>query len=342
MKRKAYVGMDVHKDSITLAVLYAGKSEKETVSTIPNDEVAIKRFFNKLQKEAQSIESCYEAGVTGYPLYRFLTMMKIECKVVAPGKIPRKVSDRIKTDSRDAVKLARLLRSGDLESIRIPTEQEEGLRDYLRSRDDLRLDLARHKNRILKFLLRKGISYSGARYWTQVHYKWLDGIQFDDPLVQETYSNYYRQIRRADENLKSMDKSIKNIAETEPYQERVAILRAFKGIDYLTAMFLIAEVGDFSRFASAGSFMSFLGLVPGEYSSGGKRRPTGITKAGSSLLRRILTEASWHQRWPGSGGVRLVERRKDQPAKVIAITERAALRLHRKFKKCKKEEKVPR
>ncbi len=161
--------MDVHKDSIAIAVLYAGKSEKEDVSTIKNEETSIKRFFNKLRKETRQIESCYEAGVTGYPLYRFLTGMGIECKVVAPGKIPRKVSDRIKTDSRDAIKLAKLLKSGDMESIRVPTEQEEGLRDFLRARDDLRLDLTRHKQRIMKFLLRKGISYSGAKYWTQIH-----------------------------------------------------------------------------------------------------------------------------------------------------------------------------
>ncbi len=208
MKRKAYVGMDVHKDSMTFAVLYNGKSEKEKVTTTPNEVVAIKRFFKKLQTEARSIESCYEAGVTGFPLYRFLTGMKIECKVVAPGKIPRKVSDRIKTDSRNAVKLARLLRNGEVDSIRIPSEKEEGLRDFLRSRDDLRLDMGRNKQRIMKFLLRKGIKYSGARYWTENHYRWLDSIRFEDPMVQETYSSYLRQIHFQNANLKSTDKAI--------------------------------------------------------------------------------------------------------------------------------------
>lgn len=341
MKRKAYVGMDVHKDSITIAVLYKGKSEKENLSTIPNEEADIKRFFGKLQKEVQSIESCYEAGVTGFPLYRFLTGMGIECKIVAPGKLPRKTSDRIKTDARDAVKLVRLLKNEEVESIRVPSKEEEALRDFIRGRDDLRLDLGRNKQRIMKFLLRKGYKYSGAKYWTGNHLKWLGNISFDDPLVQETYSNYLRQIHFQMANLKTIDKGIQDIAETDPYKERVSILRSFKGIDYLTAMFLISEIGDFRRFPTAGSFMSFLGLVPGEYSSGAKKKRTGITKSGSALLRRILVEASWHQRWPGSGGKRLLERREGQAPEVIAIAEKAGLRLHRKYKKMLERGKSP-
>ena len=176
---------------------------------------------------------------------------------------------------------------------------------------------------------------------TENHIKWLDTISFTDPLEQETYSNYLRQIHFQIANLKSIDKGIQDIAETDPYQERVSILRSFKGIDYLTAMFLIAEIGDFRRFASAGAFMSFLGLVPGEYSSGSTKKRTGITKSGSALLRRLLIEASWHQRWPGSGGKRLLERREGQPPKVIAMAEKAGLRLHRKYKKMLEKGKSP-
>ena len=144
-----------------------------------------------------------------------------------------------------------------------------------------------------------------------------------------------------EENLDAIDKNIKVIAQTDPYQEKVAILRSFKGIDYLTALLLISEIGDFERFPTAGSFMSFLGLVPGEYSSGTKRRPTGITKAGSPLLRRILVEAAWHQRFPGSGGRVVLARREGQPAEIIAVAEKAALRLHKKYKKMIERGKTP-
>lgn len=333
MKPVIYVGMDVHKETITLASV--GEGRKDTIidpATIPHEELAIKRHFQGLKKQGYEIHACYEAGVTGYPLYRYLIAQGIHCTVAAPGRIPHENADRIKTDKKDAIKLARLLKNGSIVPVHVPGEQEEALRDYLRARDDLRVDLGRNRQRLMKFLMRKGLRYPAGKYWTKEHIRWLNQIHFDDSLLQATFNDYYARIRVQDENLKSMDHTIRDIAETEPFADRVGILRSFRGIDYLTAMFLICEVSDFQRFPTAGAFMSFLGLVPGEYSSGKKRRQTGITRAGSPLLRRILVEAAWQHRFPGTGSKAVAARRTGQAPAVIAIAEKASLRLHRKYR----------
>ncbi|EKR98474.1 transposase, IS116/IS110/IS902 family [Leptospira mayottensis 200901122] len=233
------------------------------------------------------------------------------------------------------------MRSGELESIHVPSEEDEAVRDYLRSRDSLRLDLGRNRQRLMKFLLRKGITYSATKYWTVSHNKWLNNLQFNNEILQETFNDYYSRVRVQEENLKAMDKRIQEIAESEPYREKVGILRCFRGVDYLTAMFLLCEVCDFKRFKTAGSFMSFLGLVPGEYSSGSKREQTGITKTGSPRLRRILTEAAWQHRFPGTGSKIVTARRSGQPALVVALAEKASLRLHKKFRNLQQRGKTP-
>ncbi|MBE8384304.1 IS110 family transposase, partial [Leptospira borgpetersenii] len=173
MKRKVYVGMDVHKETIRIAYLTSNSKEILKEQQIKHNEVQIKKFIKKLKTEWNEIHCCYEAGVTGYPLYRYLKSLGVNCILVAPGKIPRQNTGKIKTDKRDAIKLARLMRSGELESIHVPSEEDEAVRDYLRSRDSLRLDLGRNRQRLMKFLLRKDIKYSTTKYWTVSHYKWL-------------------------------------------------------------------------------------------------------------------------------------------------------------------------
>ncbi|EKR84871.1 transposase [Leptospira interrogans str. UI 08452] len=193
MKRKVYVGMDVHKETISFAYLTSKSKDVVKEQQIKHNEVQIKKFVNKLKSEWNEIHCCYEAGVTGYPLYRYLNSLGVNCTLVAPGKIPRQSSDKIKTDKRDAIKLARLLRSGDLESIHVPNEEDEVVRDYLRSRDSLRLDLGRNRQRLMKFLLRKGNVYSATKYWTTSHYKWLNNLHFENEILQETFNNYYAE-----------------------------------------------------------------------------------------------------------------------------------------------------
>ncbi|WP_050008756.1 IS110 family transposase [Leptospira interrogans] len=327
--------MDVYKETISFAYLTSKSKDVVKEQQIKHEETRIKKFFRKLEDEGYTVECCYEAGVTGYPLYRYLKSLGVNCILVAPGKIPRQSSDKIKTDKRDAIKLARLLRSGDLESIHVPNEEDEAVRDYLRSRDSLRLDLGRNRQRLMKFLLRKGNVYSATKYWTTSHYKWLNNLHFENEILQETFNDYYSRVRVQEENLKAMDQRIQEIAESEPFRERVGILRCFRGVDYLTAMFLLCEVCDFKRFKTAGSFMSFLGLVPGEYSSGSKRKQTRITKTGSprhfdgsclaaSLPRKIVAA-----------------RRTGQPALVVALAEKASLRLHKKFRNLQLRGKSP-
>ncbi|EMN01344.1 transposase [Leptospira noguchii str. 2007001578] len=208
MKRKVYVGMDVHKETIQIASLTSNTKDLVKEQQIKHEEVQIKKFIQKLKLEKSEIHCCYEAGVTGYPLYRYLKTLGVNCTIVAPGKIPRQSSDKIKTDKRDAIKLARLLRSGELESIHVPSEEDEAVRDYLRSRDSLRLDLGRNRQRLMKFLLRKGIKYSTtkSKYWTTSHYKWLNNLQFENEILQTTFNDYYSRVRVQEENLKAMDK----------------------------------------------------------------------------------------------------------------------------------------
>ncbi|OLY60913.1 IS110 family transposase [Leptospira santarosai serovar Guaricura] len=341
MKRKVYVGMDVHKETIQIAILPSNTKALVKEQQIKHEEGQIKKFIQKLKSEGTEIHCCYEAGVTGYPLYRYLKTLGVNCIIAAPGKIPRQSSDKIKTDKRDAIKLARLLRSGELESIHVPSEEDEAVRDYLRSRDSLRLDLGRNRQRLMKFLLRKGITYSTTKYWTASHYKWLNNLHFENEILQATFNDYYSRVRVQEENLKAMDQKIQEIAKSEPYREKVGILRCFRGVDYLTAMFLLSEVNDFKRFKTAGSFMSFLGLVPGEYSSGPKRKQTSITKTGSPRLRRILVEAAWQHRFPGTGSKVVAARRVGQSALVVSLAEKASLRLHKKFKSMQLRGKTP-
>ncbi|EMO96012.1 transposase [Leptospira interrogans str. UI 13372] len=191
VKRKVYVGMDVHKETISFAYLTSKSKDVVKEQQIKHEETRIKKFFRKLEDEGYTVECCYEAGVTGYPLYRYLKSLGVNCILVAPGKIPRQSSDKIKTDKRDAIKLARLLRSGDLESIHVPNEEDEAVRDYLRSRDSLRLDLGRNRQRLMKFLLRKGNVCSATKYWTTSHYKWLNNLHFENEILQETFNDYY-------------------------------------------------------------------------------------------------------------------------------------------------------
>ncbi|EMO85682.1 transposase [Leptospira santarosai str. AIM] len=257
MKRKVYVGMDVHKETIQIAILPSNTKALVKEQQIKHEEGQTKKFIQKLKSEGTEIHCCYEAGVTGYPLYRYLKTLGVNCRIVAPGKIPRQSSDKIKTDKRDAIKLAKLLRSGELESIHVPSEEDEAVRDYLRSRDSLRLDLGRNRQRLMKFLLRKGIKYSTTKYWTASHYKWLNNLHFENEILQATFNDYYSRVRVQEENLKAMDQKIREIAESEPYREKVGILRCFRGVDYLTAMFLLSEVNDFKRFKNAGFFHEF-------------------------------------------------------------------------------------
>lgn len=330
MKKIYYVGLDVHKETVEMSVFQNREKEPEFEKRMENNHSKIIKTLKGLQQDGQVVV-CYEAGCMGFVLKRIFDEAKIECCIVSSGKIPRKPGDRIKTDRRDARTLAKLLRSGEAEPIYVPTKEDEAARDYLRAREDIKNDLKRAKQQLLKFLLRHGRKYESYCYWTQKHRKWMREIEFFHPIHKETFETYYTRIIELEECLVLMDAKIVEIACSDRYRESVERLRCFKGIDYLIALAFVCEVGDFIRFPRAESFMAYLGLIPREHSSGEKRHRGGITKSGNSHLRRLLVEASWHYRYKAPPSKRLTARRVGQKTEIVAYADRAMRRLQKKF-----------
>lgn len=329
-----YVGLDVHKSTIQVALLVGSRSEYVEWSVV-HDAKAAARLARRIRREAQGeIVCCYEAGPCGYGLARALEALGITCQVIAPSLIPRKPGERIKTDRRDARKLAHYLRSGDLTEVRPPTPEEEAVRDLVRARATAKADLNRYRNRLSKLLLRWGVRYeAGKTPWTQAHHRWLRARRFDNPVAQTVFDDALRVLEQHMERIRDLDEALETVAALAPYAEPVAHLRCFRGLDTVSALTLVAELHGVARFPTARELMAYLGLVPSEHSSGGPagRRQGGITKAGNSHVRRILVEASWHARRRPTCSAALSKRRAGQPAWVIRIADQAQTRLHRKW-----------
>jgi len=325
-----WVGLDVHKESIAVAVLGGSGPQDRPVVTVPNEPTQIRKLFGRLKKEGE-LRACYEAGSCGYELYRQLATMGIACDVVAPGLIPVRVGDRVKTDRRDAEKLARLSRAGELTSIRVPTESEEALRDLVRCREDAREDVLRQRHHVLKFLLRHGRIFRETKHWTLAHWKWLRAQSFDQPLAQVVFNEYLATLERTLARVATLDREISEQAKKEPYRAIVGRLRCLRGIDTLSAMALIAEICDFARFEHPRELMAYLGLVPSERSSGVKQRRGSITKTGNAHARRIFVEASWHYRHAPARSATMKARWEGQPQGVVDHAFKAQERLHRRY-----------
>lgn len=323
------VGLDVHKDSIAVCWL-EGDSPHEQTREIPNDPRAIEKLFKRLASEGE-LRVCYEAGPCGYEVRRQLTKMGISCEVIAPAMIPRRPGERIKTDRRDARKLARLYRAGELTAIRVPTEAEEAVRDLVRCREDIREDLTRQRHRLLKFLLRHGRIWRETNNWSQRHWAWLRAQCFEEASAQRTFEEYLAQLDFAIDRLRALDAEIARVAEEEPWKPLVGRLCCLRGIDTLSAMTLLAELQDFRRFRSPRELMSFLGLVPSIHASGGSEYRGSITKTGNGHARRILVEAAWHYRHRPMVAGRLRQRAQGQPEPVRAEAMKAQHRLHRRY-----------
>lgn len=329
MKKIIHVGLDVHQRSITVAEVREGGGEP-LVREIPNAPATIRKFFAKLKTQGQ-LRCCYEAGPCGFELYRLLSQMDIPCEVIAPALIPKRAGDRVKTDRRDAVKLARLHRAGELTAIRVPDEEQEGVRDLVRAREDVRKDLIAAKHRLAKFLLRHGRIFSEGKNWTQKHWRWVRAQEFEGAAELTTFQHYVLQVEHLEERRATLEKEIHAYAKTEPYRAPVARLSALRGISTLGAMVLLGELLDLKRFDSPRHLMAFVGLTPSEYSSGGKRSQGGITKAGNSHVRRILVEASWSYRHRPALGPKARRALADQPADVATIAKKAQQRLHNRY-----------
>jgi transposase len=324
-----FVGLDVHKNHIVVAMLLP--EDRAAVEwRIVNEPSAVRRLAKELQRKAAgSVHCCYEAGPCGYVLQRQLKVGGISCIMIAPSLTPVKPGQHIKTDRRDARKLAELLRAGLLTEVHPPSEDEEAVRDLCRARDDAQRDLTRARNRLGKFLLRRGCVYCVGRRptWSQKYRTWLRSLAFDRSSDQTVLEDYLVAVSQVETRLEALDQELARLSGAEPYQRPVAALRCFHGIDTVTAMALVAELHAPRRFPTARQLMAYLGLVPRESSSGDRRRQGGITGAGNRHIRRLLVEAAWHYRHKPQVGRALKLRRRGQPPEVIAHADRALRRL---------------
>ena len=324
------VGLDVHKEKITAAVLPPRATRPTEVLTIENRPKAIVRLVKRLANRGHPL-FVYEAGPCGYEVQRQITQIGHTTVVIAPALVPRRPGDRVKTNRRDAEKLARLYRAGELTEIRVPTRAEEAARDLVRVREDALKDRLRARHRLSKFLLRQGRAHHETKGWGAVHHAWLRAQRFDSPLLQSTFEAYMHALQDTEDRLETLDQQVLSLAQAESYRVPVQYFRCLKGIDTLGAITLLVETQDFRRFPNPPAYMSYTGLVCSEHSTGGEERRGPITKAGNAHLRRILVEAAWSYRHRNTTGPELRKRRHGAPPEVVQIARRAQDRLHRKF-----------
>jgi transposase len=329
-----YIGLDVHKDSI--AVAYVAKDHDAEViylGAIGTRQCDIDQLVRKLQSKATHLVFVYEAGPCGYWLYRYLTKQGHPCWVVAPSLIPKKAGDRVKTDRRDAVQLARLMRSGDLTPVYVPKVEDEAIRDLTRAREDALSDLKAAKFRLKAFLLRHDIRYTGRATWGPAHLRWLAEVVCPTPAQQIVFQEYVRAVTEHTERLQRLEQELHEQVQSWRLHPVVEALQALRGVQFTVAVTTVAELGDLSRFDSPRQLMKFLGLIPSEYSSADKRRQGAITKAGNTHARRALVEGAWAYRYPAKVSRHLQLRLETQPKAIQAISWKAQVRLCKRYRR---------
>jgi len=337
VKNIRHIGLDVHANTIAAAIAEPGaKGEVRFVGMFPNREESVRKFIKKLG-DPKLLKVCYEAGPTGYVLYWQLTALGVECEVIAPSLIPRKPGDKVKTDRRDALKLAQCYRAGDLTPCWVPDAEHEALRDLIRARESARRDQHRAKRRLSTFLLRHGMHRpdSMKTAWSTHHMKWIKTkVHFDQQALEDTLADYIYEVEHVAQRLERLETAIRHAVDHAPPRMKAVIdaLQSMRGIKQLGAVTIAVEVGEMSRFPSAKQLMGYSGMVPGEYSSGRHRMQFGITKTGNAHLRRILVEAAWsYQYRPWLGGD-LLKRQSLAPPDVKDIAWKAQNRLHHRYR----------
>ena len=329
-----YVGMDVHKESI--AVAYVAQDHGADVvflGSIGTRQCDIDQLIRKMQSKATHLVFVYEAGPCGYWLYRYLTKKGHICCVVAPSLIPKKAGDRVKTDRRDAIQLARLMRSGDLTPIYIPSAEDEAIRDLSRAREDAIRDLKAAKVRLKAFLLRHDIRYTGRATWRPAHLRWLSEVICATPAQQIVFQEYVRAVSEHTERLERLEQELQAQTKTWRLLPVVEALQALRGVQFTVAVTIVAELGDLTRFDNPRQLMSYLGLIPAEYSSGERRHQSSITKAGNSHARRALIEGAWAYRYPAKVSRHLQLRLEQLPKSIQDISWKAQVRLCKRYRK---------
>lgn len=331
----AYIGLDVHKDTIAISVARAGREAPESWGEIANKPKKVAKLVERLGGEfgGEVPLFAYEAGPCGYGLYRQLLSLGQDCQVVAPSKIPQQPGDRIKTDRRDAAKLARALRSGDLTPVWVPDTEQEAMRDLTRARDDIKAQQRKARQQLNAFVLRHGYHWPSPKSnWTQAHYNWLESLRFAHDWQQVVLQEYIDSVKAADRRVAELTAQMERVLPQWSLAPVVDSLMALRGIDKLAAMVLLAELGDISRFDSPKQLMAFLGLVPSEHSSGFRRRQGGITKTGNGHARRMLIESAWSYRFPPRQTAHLKRKGAAASDEARAIAWRAQKRLCGRYK----------
>lgn len=326
-----WVGIDDSADQLDVAILYGNEVLPRHQFQVNNDTQGRGKLVKRLKSMPGEVRCVYEAGVNGYHLYRLFQKQGISCDVVAPALTPRKPGERVKTNKRDARKLASLHRAAELTSIVVPKEGQEALRDLMRAREDALEDLQRMRHRLSGFLLRRGLRYRTGKAWTQGHLKWLGGLRFEHTHSQEVLNEYRLALEEAAERLKRFESHVEETAKQGPYKKLVGFLMALRGVKVVTAMTIIAESVDLKRYLNAPGYMDAIGVVPSEYSTGDNRRQGSITKTGNAHLRRVLIESAWHYRWAPGLSKTMKKRRTGLPPEILAIVRKADQRLHTKY-----------
>ena len=328
METVRFVGLDVHKESIAIAVAEPGRGDAQVLATISNDTALLLKRLRRLGK----VKCCYEAGPTGYGLHRDLTAAGIDCVVVAPSLVPAKAGDRVKTDRRDASSLARLHRAGELTAVWVPDAGHEAMRDLVRARLDAVHALRRARQQLSGFLLRQGCHY-GRPAWTKLHRRWLAGLRFEQAVHHLVLEDYIAAVEAAAARRDRLTAQIEAMLPDWTLAPVVAALQTMRGMALVNAATLIAELGDLSRFANPRQLMAYLGLVPSEHSSGASVRRGGLTKAGNSAARRLLIEAAWCYRFPARVSRELLLRQESQPKPIRDIAWKGQVRLCARYRR---------
>jgi transposase len=337
-----FVGLDSHKDFISVAHAEASSGDSPVfVGSIGTRHADIDKLVRRLHTKAPHLVFAYEAGPTGYTLHRYLSARGLDCRVVAPSLIPKRPGDKVKTDRRDAVELARLLRSGDLTPVWVPTVEHEAIRDLVRARDAARVTLKAAKLRLSSFLLRLGLQYQGRASWTAAHRRYLATVACPTPAQQIVFQESLHAIDEQLQRLARLDHELTELTPSWRLYPVAQAVQALRGVQWLVAITVLAELGDLTRFDNPRQLAAFVGLIPSEYSSGASRRQGGITKAGNDRARRALIEAAWAYRYNARVSPNIHSRLETLPRPIQAIGWKAQVRLCKRFRRLTSRGKHP-
>lgn len=326
-----FVGLDVHAETIAVAIAEPGRGEVRSLGVIPNEPTAVRKLIQKLGKK--DLRACYEAGPTGFALYWQLAELGVECEVIAPTLVPKKAGDRIKTDRRDALKLARCFRAGDLTAVWVPDQAHEALRDLVRAREAAKYDQHRARQRLSKFLLRTGRKPPSCKTWSLKYVEWIRALRYEHVAQDATRIDYLAEVDHASERILRLERAIDDAVKQASPSVKAVIdgLQALRGVGKLSATTLAVEIGSFSRFETAKQLMAYCGVVPSEHSSGNTRRQGAITKTGNAHVRRVLFESAWGCRHRPNLSAKLKERQRGLSPTTNEIALKAQHRLHRRY-----------